>query len=104
MPLAILAHTLPVSPPPVPHGPLPQRLQSLFGLLVFMGIAFAIGRIRGHKTFIRIRTLAWGIALQFLFGIIVVKNRAFLIAINNAIDALLGFTAQGAHMVFGNLS
>jgi CNT family concentrative nucleoside transporter len=80
-----------------------QRMQSLLGLAVFLLVAFLVGRIRGHRTMIRRRTLAWGIVLQFAFGAIVVWNRTFLIAINAAVDALLGFTRQGAQMVFGNL-
>src|SRR5207302_2778211 len=42
--------------------------------------------------------------LQFIFGAIVVWNRAFLVLINQLVDALLGFTAQGADLVFGDLS
>ena len=43
------------------------RLQSLFGLFVFVFLAFLIGRMRGSKT-IPWRVILWGIALQFIFG------------------------------------
>lgn len=91
-------------PLPIPPGTFPQRLQSLLGLAVFLLLAFAIGRLRGHRKLISRRTLGWGLALQFIFGAIVVWNRAFLIAINTGVDALLGFTRQGAGLVFGNLT
>ncbi len=92
------------SAPAIPPGTISQRMQSLLGLGIFLLVPFAIGRLRGHRKMISPRTLLWGIVLQFLFGLIVVRNRTFLKAINAAVDALLGFTAQGAHLVFGNLS
>jgi len=96
--------TGPAGPLAIPPSTLAQRMQSMLGLIVFLLVAFAIGRIRGHRQLIRPRTLVWGLVLQFLFGLIVVKNRTFLIAINAAVDALLGFTRQGAHLVFGDLA
>jgi CNT family concentrative nucleoside transporter len=101
---AVTPGVAPVVPPVVPPGTLGERLQSLLGLVAFLLIAFVIGRIRGHRKLPSARLLFWGIFLQFVFGVIVVKNRAFLIAINAAVDALLGFTAQGADLVFGRLS
>src|SRR5438477_3837380 len=96
-----LAQTTQANAPPVPHGTAAQRLQSLLGLICFTLLAFAIGRLRGHRAAIPKRTLIWGMILQFAFGGIVVFNRYFLIVINATIDALLGFTAQGADLVFG---
>ncbi|HEX8523554.1 MAG TPA: nucleoside transporter C-terminal domain-containing protein [Tepidisphaeraceae bacterium] len=98
------AAALTTQPSAIPPSTTSQRLQSLLGLFVFLMVAFLIGRLRGHRKLIPMRMLGWGLALQFCFGLVVVKNRAFLIAINDAVDALLGFTAQGAHLVFGNLS
>src|SRR4051794_2498066 len=92
-----------VEPPQVPSSTVEQRLQSLLGLVAFTLLALAIGyarfRAKGLKfPRLSVRTILWGFILQFACGFIVTKNRAFLIAINNAIDALLGFTAQGADM------
>jgi len=95
--------TLPAEAPVVPPSSLPQRVQSLAGFAVLMGVAWGVGRVRGNRRLPARRLLAWGILLQFLFGAIVVWNRAFLTAINATIDALLGFTRAGAGMVFGNL-
>ena len=94
--LLLLAQSTQPLPPPIPSGTFAERLQSPLGLVVFLAIAFAIGRFRGHKKLPHPRTFAWGLILQFLFGAIVVWNRAFLVAINDVVDALLGFTAQGA--------
>ena len=98
-----VAQTLPAVPQGVPHGTAGERVQSLFGLLVMLIVAFAIGRARGHRTQIPARVLIWGLILQFIFGAIVVWNRAFLILINDTIDALLKCTTEGAKLVFGNL-
>jgi concentrative nucleoside transporter, CNT family len=90
--------------PIIPNSSLPERMQSLFGFFVLMLVAFAIGRIRGARARVPMRTIVWGIVLQFAFGLVVSKNRAFLKVINDTIDALLGFTHQGADLVFGTLS
>jgi hypothetical protein len=96
--------TEPGGPPAVPHGTAGQRLQSLIGLIAFTVLAWVIGRALGARTHIRPRTLIWGLILQFAFGAIVVWNRAFLVLINALVDALLGFTAEGAKLVFGDLA
>src|SRR3954451_2101262 len=89
------------------HGSIPQRLQCLLGLAVFIGFAWLIGRwrtrgqVRGPFPW---RTLGWGVALQFIFALLVLRTPNLLVAINAAIDALLGFTRAGARMVFGNLA
>ena len=96
--------TGPAGPPAVPHGTIAQRAQSLIGLTAFTALAWIIGRAMGARAHIRLRTLAWGLLLQFIFGAVVVWNRAFLVLINALVDALLGFTAEGAKLVFGDLA
>ena len=91
-------------PPAVPHGTITERLHSLLGLVFFTCLAWTIGRALGARTRIPPRTIIWGLLLQFIFGAIVVWNRTFLILINDAVDALLGFTSQGAKLVFGDLA
>ncbi len=92
-----------VAPPPA-HATIGQRVHSLLGLFVLIGIAWLIGRLRGARGPIRLRTLGWGIALQFAFGAIVVLAPGVLAAIEAAVQALLDFTAAGATIVFGDLS
>src|SRR5271170_2655923 len=102
-PASASAAILPTAPP-IPHGTLAQRAQCAFGFYVFLLLTYVFGRLTGARAKIRIRTLTWGILLQFIFGAIVVWNRAFLVAITEAVNALLGFAYQGAHIVFGDLS
>jgi CNT family concentrative nucleoside transporter len=99
-----IASAEPGGPPPIPHGTVGQRLHSLLGLVAFTSLAWAIGRAMGARTRVPTRTIVWGTILQFAFGAIVVWNRWFLIAINDAVDALLGFTLEGAKLVFGDLA
>jgi concentrative nucleoside transporter, CNT family len=89
---------------PSVSGSASQRLQCLLGLVVFLGLSFAIGRPRYRSAPIPWRAIGWGLALQFIFAVIVLRAPGFLEAINAAIDALLGFTKQGADMIFGALT
>src|SRR5687767_10532425 len=91
------------------QGTLPQRLQCLLGLVVFILLAYGVGVLRRvwKKTPAAPfpwRALAWGLALQFLFALVVLRTPNLLVVVNDAITALLGFTRDGARMVFGNLA
>jgi CNT family concentrative nucleoside transporter len=105
---AVMGATLPaeatVAPLHIPHGTPMQRLHSMMGLAVFIFIAWGIGRLRGAKGKVRFRTLFWGIALQLMFGAVVVLSPSVLAEITAAVNALLGFTSKGASIVFGDLS
>jgi CNT family concentrative nucleoside transporter len=90
--------------PPLQHATLPQRVHSLLGLFVLIGIAWGIGRLRGAKGKVRLRTLGWGIVLQFVFGGIVVLAPGVLAKIEFAVEQLLAFTLAGARIVFGDLA
>src|SRR2546423_5311604 len=79
------------------------RLQSLAGLFAFTFLAFLIGRMRGARK-IPWRVIVWGIALQFIFGAIVLFVPRLLEAVQYAVQALLDFTREGAKMVFGDLA
>lgn len=89
--------------PAVESGTLPQRLQSLLGLLVFTLLAFLIGRLRGARK-IPWRVISWGLVLQFAFAAIVLFVPRLLPTIQDAVQALLNFTREGAKMVFGDLA
>src|SRR3954453_13804250 len=94
-------------PPNLSGTPL-ERLQCGFGICVFIAAAWLIGRWRTRGQLQRPafpwRTVIWGVALQFAFAILVLRLPYILIAINDAITALLGYTRDGAKMVFGNLA
>jgi CNT family concentrative nucleoside transporter len=70
---------------------------------VFLLVAFAIGRLRHRGAPIPWRAIVWGLALQFIFALIVLRAPGFLWAINAGINALLGFTKEGAGLIFGSL-
>src|SRR4051812_31745826 len=85
------------------HATAPERLQSLFGLVVFTFLAFLIGRVRGGKT-IPWRVIIWGTILQFAFGAAVLFAPHVLETIQYAIQRVLDFTLAGVDMIFGSLA
>ncbi len=72
------------------------RARSLLGYVLMLGIAFALSSDRRR---VSARTLLWGVALQFGFGLLVLKTpvgRGFFDAVNSGFKSLLGFTAKGS--------
>jgi CNT family concentrative nucleoside transporter len=82
---------------------LPERAQSLFGLFVFIFLAFLIGRARGAKV-VPWRVIIWGVILQFVFGAVALFTPELLVKVQFAIQKLLDFTLAGVRMIFGDLS
>jgi len=89
--------------PVIESGTLGERAQSLLGLVVFVLIAFIIGRLRGAKTF-PARVVFPGIALCFVFGALTLYTPDVLVKVQLAIQKLLDFSTAGAQMIFGNLA
>ena len=79
------------------------RLQPLTGLIVIMTIAYALST---NRRAIDRRTVAWGLSLQIVFALIVLKTttgqRVFQ-TLGALINRLLGFASVGSSMVFGPL-
>jgi len=79
------------------------RLQPLVGLIVIVTIAYAIST---NRRAIDRRIIAWGLSLQFLFALIVLKTtvgqRVFQ-TLGGAINKLLNFAFVGSSFVFGPL-
>src|SRR5262245_30520844 len=77
------------------------RLQPIFGLLLIALIAYTFST---NRRAIRLRTIAWGFGLQFLFALIVLKTgagqRAFEV-LGDKIRQLLAFSTVGSSFVFG---
>jgi concentrative nucleoside transporter, CNT family len=79
------------------------RLTGILGILVILGIAYTFSTNRKQ---IRIKTVAWGLGLQFLFALIVLKTTAGQVTfgwIGEKITKLLGFARVGSSFVFGEL-
>jgi concentrative nucleoside transporter, CNT family len=83
--------------------PIHQRLVSVLGIFVLIGFGFLLSV---NRTMIPWRLVLWGLGLQFAFALLILKTpmgEAFFSWINGVIVALLGFTAEGARFLFGNL-
>ena len=79
-----------------------QRLMSLVGLFAMVGIAWLLSKHRGAVPW---RVIGWGLGLQLVFGVLVLKTRAGIFVfglLNDAVLALLDFTARGSEFVFGD--
>ena len=80
-----------------------SRLQPVAGLALLLGLAYSLSTAR-HA--IDYRTVAWGLTLQFVFALIVLKTdagqRAFQ-ALGGVINRVLDFAFVGSSFVFGPL-
>ena len=79
------------------------RAQPLVGAIVILGIAYAFS---ADRRAIDTRTVAWGLSLQIVFALIVLKTTAGQLVfetLGRGINRLLGFAGVGAAFVFGPL-
>jgi concentrative nucleoside transporter, CNT family len=59
-----------------------------------------------NRRAVRWRIVGWGIALQLLFALIILRSppgRQIFESLNDLFTALIGFTVEGASFIFGNL-
>lgn len=79
------------------------RLQPLVGLVGILGLAYALST---NRRAISLRVVAWGLGLQVLFALIVIKTpygiRTFE-WLGGKITRLLAFSVEGSRFVFGPL-
>jgi CNT family concentrative nucleoside transporter len=78
-------------------------LQPLFGAIVILSIALLLST---NRRAINWTTVAWGLGLQVVFALIVLKTtigQSVFSALGAGITRLLGFASVGASMVFGPL-
>jgi concentrative nucleoside transporter, CNT family len=83
--------------------PLHHRLVSLIGMAVLLGLGVLLSV---NRALIPWRLVAWGIGLQLIFAVLILKTpagEAVFAWINGIVVALLGFTEAGARFLFGNL-
>lgn len=84
--------------------PMPLKLVSLFGLAVFVGVAWAMS---SNRKLFPWRTVLWGIALQFTFALLILKTvpgHAVFDFTGRAIQKLIQFSSEGCQFVFGPLA
>src|SRR6202020_1681922 len=80
------------------------RFTGILGLLTMLGFAYVFST---NRRAIRVKTVAWGLGLQFVFAIFVLRIDAGRIAFQKAGDGvtkLLGYAYAGSHFVFGDLA
>src|SRR5579864_173571 len=79
------------------------RFTGILGLLVMLGLAYAFST---NRRAIRLKTVAWGLGLQFAFAIFVLRfdagRRAFQRA-GDMVNRLLSYAFAGSQFVFGEL-
>jgi CNT family concentrative nucleoside transporter len=80
-----------------------ERFLPLFGMVAIMGIAYAFSTDRRA---IQLRTVAWGLALQFALALFVLKTwagQALFSYVGGKINQVLGLSFVGSEFVFGKL-
>lgn len=78
-----------------------ERAISLFGLIVFIGISYAFSV---NRQAIRWHPVLWGIALQLIFAILILKTAPGLAVfqfLGNCVTQFLNYSDQGAKFLFG---
>src|ERR1700724_2284561 len=79
------------------------RFTGILGLVTMLGLAFAFSTNR-HA--IRLKTVAWGLGLQFVFAVFVLRIDAGRQAFQKAgdvVNRLLSYAFAGSQFVFGEL-
>ncbi len=80
-----------------------ERLSGLLGIIAILGLAYVCSTDRKA---IRIKTVAWGLGLQFAFALFVLRTRAGVAIfgwVGGRINRLLSFAHDGSQFVFGQL-
>ena len=79
-----------------------SRFTGLLGLIAILAVAWLIS---AHKRHIKLKIIAWGVGLQFGFAVLVLKTDFGKIfqAIGAGVNAMLGYTEEGAKFLFGPL-
>src|SRR5256885_9387118 len=79
------------------------RLTGLIGIVGIIGLAYLFSTARKA---IRLRTILWGLGLQLVFAILVLRwtfGQRIMSTAGAGVTKLLGYSASGAEFVFGAL-
>src|SRR5713101_2048686 len=80
------------------------RFTGILGLLTMLALAYAFST---NRRAIRLKTVEWGLGLQFVFAVFVLKidaGRAVFQWAGDKVTKLLGYAYAGSHFVFGDLA
>ena len=81
----------------------PYRLVSAFGALAMIGIAWLLCR---QKSALKLRVVAWGLAMQWVLGVLLLRvpaGRAALQTASEGVQKVLDQSYEGSRFVFGAL-
>ena len=81
-----------------------ERFISIFGVLAILGIAYLLSN---DKKNINTKLILWGLSLQQLFSILILKvpgGKLVFNAIDSVIKKILDFSVEGSKFLFGNLA
>ncbi|XP_069416489.1 sodium/nucleoside cotransporter 1 isoform X4 [Ovis canadensis] len=79
----------------------PEQLVSFGGICVFIGLLFALSK---HHRAVSWRAVFWGLGLQFVLGLVVIRTEPGFIAfqwLGDQIQIFLSYTESGSSFVFG---
>jgi concentrative nucleoside transporter, CNT family len=109
-PDSVVAPQQPTVAPPAPSSSQPAgqrsaspRLIGLLGIAVILGIAILLSH---HRRQIRWRVVAWGLGLQLLFAIFVLRiplGQQLFRALGAFVTSILSYSYIGSQFVFGEL-
>jgi concentrative nucleoside transporter, CNT family len=80
-----------------------SRFTGILGIIVMLGLGFLFST---NRRAIRIKTVAWGLGLQFAFAVFVLKletGRIIFQKAGDAVNRLLSYAYAGSSFVFGEL-
>src|SRR5438477_644096 len=80
------------------------RFTGILGLLSMLALAFIFST---NRRAIRLKTIAWGLGLQLVFAVFVLRidaGRLAFLKAGDAVTRLLGYAYAGSHFVFGDLA
>jgi CNT family concentrative nucleoside transporter len=93
----------PASTPQGAPRSIPQRLTGIFGIALILGIGIALSR---NRRAISWRVVGWGVGLQLVFAILVLRfpaGQRLFKALGDVVTAILSFSYAGSAFVFGDL-
>ena len=79
-----------------------NQFTGIIGIVVLLAIAYAIS---DNREKINYRTVAWGLGLQIMFGVLILKTpigRPIFSFVDKMISKLIGFADKGSEFVFGS--
>ncbi|HEY6307889.1 MAG TPA: nucleoside transporter C-terminal domain-containing protein [Candidatus Angelobacter sp.] len=80
-----------------------SRFTGLLGIIVFLALAYAFST---NRRAIRLKTVVWGLSLQFAFALVVIYSdwgQKVMTYAGDKVNAMLAYAFAGSSFVFGNL-